>query len=260
MHQCGYHKCTNQVDSKYKYCYEHKYTRYTDDCPIHGRTFFRLGHCLKCEALKTPSHIITKKKSKYYDRFGKPLPQGHVLEKYYKRLLKTERDYQDPYVSTSLTHQPGIYGIFAKGSKGKVGDCLYIGQSIDIEKRIHQHIENYSIAEEHIAKVRAKHKATDIDHMAHEVELKYYRLADRYALSDLMFCSVLVLDNTNNLSVKEISEALTYCEQAMIDSYHPILNTFAARPTKFKKQTTKGVRTNDINRKDAKKHRKVSRK
>lgn len=237
MHKCDHSGCSELIEDKYKFCYKHRNTRYMSICKIHGSQFFKNGQCEKCAKMKKPTYVLQKKNGKYYKGSAKKaLPNGNYLEPYYKRLINKKREYQEQFIG-KITSGPGIYGIFVinKRKKNRLGECLYIGQSVDVKTRIQQHKECFKTAQRHINGKRLhnkKLKLSDINN--YKVEYKYYKMAFDYKLSDLKFVKIIYIDKSyqQKLSEKEFKELLTFCEQAEMESFNPILNTFAARPSK----------------------------
>ena len=205
---------------KYVTCYKHRNTVYTSECKIHGKTKFIGRQCQKCKELKKPIYLIKKKK----DRFGSKIIKEHFLYPYLERLTNLDRSYQSKYIKR-ISHSSGIYGIFYNNT------CLYIGQSIDISNRIHQHRENFKKAQHQINGYRAHKKRISISKMPHKVEYKYYEMAYSYKLNDLTFKKLFDVPILKNDF--EYNELLTYAEQAMINVYKPKFNHIAARPTTF---------------------------
>lgn len=230
-HICAYRGCSNLVDIKYKYCYEHRETIYTDVCRIHGKTKFQQGRCLKCEQLKRPIYRLVPKGKDWYDKNGKKINKNHILYPYLNRLTKKTRKSQELYIQ-KISSKPGIYGIFVR--KGaRLDKCLYVGQSINVSQRVHQHRENFKKAQRHILGIRMRNRHATLDKLKpYKVEFKYYLMANKYKLSELKFVRLMSLPyQSGKLSTEQYKDLLTYCEQAMIDAYKPSLNLFAARPS-----------------------------
>lgn len=204
---------------KYVVCYDHRNTKYKDKCKIHGTTTF-IGHqCLKCNDLKNKVYLIIQNK----DRFGNKIIDGHFLYPYLERLTNYNRNYQKQFMQR-ISHTSGIYGIFANNV------CLYVGQSIDISNRIHQHRENFKTAKFHISGTKLNKKRVSISKMPHKVEYKYYEMAHDYNLPDLSFKTLMKIPKLKDEF--EYNELLTYAEQAMIEIYKPKFNHIAARPSR----------------------------
>lgn len=240
MHKCAVKGCNEQIPNKYKVCFKHLDTNYYDVCKIHGRTLFNHYQCLKCKKLKQPEYIITKKNNKYYGRKNKLLPKDYYLKPFYDRFLHLNRKYQEPFMG-NVTDNPGVYGIFVKDNRYKngLGECIYVGQSKNMRSRVNQHKEAFKKAQRQIKGTRVHKKNASIKNLNHKTEYKYYKMADKYKLSQLKFVSLFKLNkNLFKQSDLTIKEVLTYCEQAMITSYAqkglsmPKYNTMAARPAK----------------------------
>ena len=204
----------------YVVCYEHKNTKYKDVCKIHGTTTFINRQCQKCKQLKEPIYLIKDKK----DRFGKKITKTHFLYPYLDRLTNLTKEYQSKFMQR-ISNNSGIYGIFYKNT------CLYVGQSVNITNRIHQHRENFKIAQHHINGTRAHKKRISISKLNHKVEYKYYEMAYKYKLNDLTFKKLFAVPKLKDEF--EFNELLTYAEQAMINSYNPKFNHLSARPSKI---------------------------
>ena len=162
--------------------------------------------------------------------------------------------------SEHITYGPGIYGIFVrepffncirandrdtdlkkllaiKGyetdmtidgrhTKG-VRQCLYIGQSNNVKRRVFEHKENFKHAKRQLASrriYRPRFKIQDLGN-TRDVELKYYRMADLYMLGDLKFLKLVSID------CDYTETEITALEQLCIDVFKPQFNTIAARPT-----------------------------
>lgn len=207
---------------KYVVCYSHRDTKYIDICKIHGKTDFVNKQCLKCKELKEPTYLIKDGK----DRLGNVINKSHFLYPFKNRLTHLTRNYQIKYIQR-ISKSAGIYGIFYNNT------CLYVGQSINISNRIHQHKENFKTAKYHINGLKAHKKRISISKIKHKVEYKYYEMAYTYNLHDLTFKTLMKIPKLKNDF--EFNELLTYAEQAMIESYKPKFNHIAARPTKSTK-------------------------
>lgn len=228
MHKCAKKRCNEQIENKYRFCYKHRNTKYLDTCKIHGKTYFVNNQCQKCLRLKDPKYIIIKKNNNYYFRNNKPITKKSILYPLLDRLTHLTREYQEPYIKR-ISEGPGIYGIFARNKK-QLGECLYIGQSVEVKTRIKQHKECFKTAQNHINGLRKHFKRINLNKIERKVEYKYYVMANQYTLKDLKFVKIISLDK--KCSEREFREALTYCEQAMMTAFKPKFNTFAARPTK----------------------------
>lgn len=204
---------------RYVVCYEHRDTKYMDYCKLHNKTTFINRQCQKCKQLKEPLYLIHNKK----DRFGKKITKSHFLYPFLDRLTNLTKPYQSNFIQR-ISHSPGIYGIFYNNT------CLYVGQSVDISNRIHQHRENFKKAQHQINGTRAHKKRIHISKMEHRVEYKYYEMANKYKLNDLTFKKLFAVPKLKDEF--EFNELLTYAEQAMIETYKPKFNHIAARPTR----------------------------
>lgn len=205
---------------KYVVCYKHRLTKYKDVCKIHGRTDFIGRQCLKCKNNKEPIYIIRDG----YDRFDVEIDKNHYLFPYVDRLTNLSKSYQSQFMQ-NITATSGIYGIFW----GKT--CLYVGQSVNIKKRISQHKDNFKIAKYHINGIRVHKPRMSISKMPHKVEYKYYEMAHKYKLSELTFKKLFAVPKLENEF--QYKELLTYAEQAMMITYKPKFNHMAARPSTF---------------------------
>lgn len=212
-------KVCGQNCGRYVVCFEHRETRYKDTCKIHGKTTFINRQCLKCKSLKTPVYLIKDKK----DRFGSGITKKHFLYPYLSRLTRLTMSYQKKFMQR-ISNTSGIYGIFYKNT------CLYVGQSVNISKRIQQHKENFKIAKQHINNIKKTKKRVSISKIEHKIEYKYYEMANEYDLKELTFKTLMVVPKLKNKYA--YSELLTYAEQTMMEVYKPKFNHIAARPTK----------------------------
>ena len=212
-------KICNKECGKYVVCYEYRNTKDKDVCKLHGKTTFINRQCNKCAKLKELIYLIKNKK----DRFGKTITKTRYLYPYLDRLTNYSKKYQNQFIQR-ISHSSGIYGIFYNNI------CLYIGQSIDISYRIHQHRENFKKAQHQINGTRAHKKRISISKMEHKVEYKYYEMAKNYKLNDLKFKKLFNVPTIDDPFI--YNEILTYAEQAMIETYKPKFNHIAARPTR----------------------------
>lgn len=208
----------NKECGKYVVCLEHRNSTYKDICKIHGKTDFINHQCLKCKELKEVIYIIKNNK----DRLGKKITKTHFLYSYKSRLTHLNRRYQNKY-KKRISSTSGIYGIFHNNT------CLYVGQSVNISKRIKQHKDNFKVAKYQLNGIRLHKKRISINNIKHKVEFKYYEMAYKYKLKDLSYKTLMVVPKLKD--AYEYSELLTYAEQAMIESYNPKYNHIAARPT-----------------------------
>lgn len=227
---CG---CNAIISTKYMFCSIHKDTIYNANCNIHGVTKFKHGKCIKCAALKVPLYNITVNNNKYYDKDGKLFKKNSSIAPYLKLLCSSKHDMISHINNTTkLHHNPGVYGIFVKSKRNKhnIGKCLYIGQSIDVCNRIESHKYCFKKAQRHIIGTKQHHKHITISKLQHKVDYKYYKMANSYKLSELMFVALLELPHTL-LNKADYKETLTYCEQAYMNKFKPLYNTFAARPS-----------------------------
>ena len=213
-------KVCGASSGKYAVCYKHRNTKYKDTCKIHGKTTFINRQCLKCKDLKKKVYLILEDS----DRFGKKITKGHFLYPYLDRLTNYNKNYQKKFMKR-ISHTSGIYGIFYNNT------CLYVGQSIDISNRIHQHKENFKTAKFHISGLKLHKKRISISKIPHKVEYKYYEMASKYNLPDLTYKNLMTIPKLKDPF--EFNELMTYAEQAMIESYKPKFNHIAARPSKY---------------------------
>ena len=235
MKKCAHKGCNNKIDEQYRFCYEHRKDKYIGTCYIHGKTTFSEGRCLKCQEMKKPIYRIHKRGNDYYfNRNRKPINKNSFIHPYCKQLTHKTVSYQNRYIG-KITNSPGIYGIFVrdKRRKDQMGECLYVGQSINLATRIKQHKKNFVVASNHIKGLKAQSKSSIIVIPKYKVEAKYYMMAKDYWLKDLKFvCLYKFTDNDfKKLQNSEKKILLTLEEQLFIDLYSPKLNTFAARPS-----------------------------
>lgn len=212
-------KICGQDSGKYVVCWEHRETKYKDVCKIHGKAWFINRQCQKCKDLKKVLYLIVDGK----DRFGNKITRSHFLYPYKTRLTHLNRRYQNQFMKR-ISKTAGVYGIFC----GNV--CLYVGQSINISNRIHQHKENFKVAKFQINGIRLHKQRISISKMQHKVEYKYYEMAYSYNIDELSYktlFSIPILDDEF-----EFNELLTYAEQAMMETYKPKFNHIAARPSR----------------------------
>ena len=131
------------------------------------------------------------------------------------------RRYAQKYALNRITKGPGCYGIFVKNNKSKlgIGKCLYIGQSVNVPRRIAEHKEN-------IQKARNKDQT---------VPKMYQKIAEDYTDDVIKFVKVYSVDKATWTKMDK-DQALTYLsilEQYFMDSYSPILNYAGARKSIF---------------------------
>lgn len=235
MKKCEHKGCKNRIEDHYKFCFEHRKDKYIDTCYIHGRTTFSEFKCLKCQAMKKPMYRIHKRGSEYYfNRNKKPISKDSFMYPYCKQLTHKTVTYQNKYMG-KITNSAGIYGIFVRDrrKKDQLGECLYIGQAVNLTNRMKQHKKNFTTASNHIKGLKAQSKSAIIVIPKYKVEAKYYMMAKDYWLKDLKFVCLYKFDSKefNKLENSEKKILLTLEEQLYMDIYSPLYNTFAARPS-----------------------------
>ena len=69
----------------------------------------------------------------------------------------------------------------------------------------------------------------------YKVEAKYYMMAKDHYLKNLKFVTLYKVDKKkwSKFTIEEQKLCLTFLEQAMIDTWKPKFNTFAARPSSY---------------------------
>ena len=244
MKKCGCKNCNNLIEDYYRFCFTHKDTPYIDICKIHGRQTFINYQCQECKKLKRGIFRIYKRNRQYFhNRDKKPLPKDYFMKPLYQRLINRDRKYQEKYIG-NITNGPGVYGIFLRDrtKKNQLGRCLYVGQSVDVKRRVKEHKENIKIASRQVAGVRAKAKKSDknkswkklIPRDKLKTEKKYYEIAEYY-MKDLVFKELFKIDKKfwSKLDKEEAKTCLSYCEQLMMDTYKPKTNLFTARNSIF---------------------------
>lgn len=243
MHKCGKRGCQKQVEDSYRFCFLHKDTPYKDTCKIHGKQVFIAGECQKCKTLKQGIYRIYKRNGKYYfNRSKKPIDKNskyYFLKPYFDVLTHKTRQFQEKQVST-ISESPGVYGIFVRdrNKKNQLGKCLYIGQSVNLKRRIAQHKKNIVTASNQIKGIRLKAKKNYRDWKKmvpkekRKVENKYY-IMSQYYMKDLKFTPIVKVDKKywNKLTEEQKKLLLCFLEQVELDTFKPESNTFASRPS-----------------------------
>lgn len=241
MHKCEHIGCETEVEDNFHFCYVHRKDKYLDTCKIHGVTEFVLGVCQKCKKLKKPIYRINKRNGKYYFNMNKkPLEDNYFMKPFYDVLTHKNPNYEKQFMC-NITKNAGIYGIFERdpSKKDGLGKCLYVGQSGNIKNRIEQHKKNFVTASNHIKGLKAHEQANSKNKIIvipnYKVEAKYYMMAKDHYLKDLKFVTLYKIDKRkwSKFSIEEQKLCLTFLEQAMIDTWKPKFNTFAARPSSY---------------------------
>lgn len=208
MEKCSFESCSKLIDSRYKFCYAHRKEKYTAKCKYHGETIFSEGNCLECKSFMKPIYRIYYRDGKYW--IGHKLaPKDHHTSEYFKFLLHRNRRNAMKFLG-NVTTGPGIYGIF-KRSKGGLGQCLYIGQSLNVKKRVEEHQDNI---------VKAINKEKCIPTMYNELLT--------VGVKNIKFVKLISLNKKFN-TIEELFESLTIFEQFYMDSFEPTINVIAAR-------------------------------
>lgn len=175
-------------------------------------------------------HLFWRRRYKYYDKTGAIIDKKHWLYPYKELLCNTSRAFLIKH-SNNITAGCGVYGIFVRKPDNSLGKCLYIGQSVNVKNRVAQHKKCFKTAQRHLIGCRVHNKKLTVKKLNnYKVELKYYKMADKYKLSELKFRKIIAI-NTKKLTEQQIKELLTYAEQHAIEVFKPQFNTFAARPT-----------------------------
>lgn len=202
-------------------------------CKKHGISKSVNGFCLECqkEDLSCPIYRIERHGNKCY-LMGKEIPKNSYLNQYLWFLTDKNKRTISLLMSDYINEVPGIYGIFYKKQNGRAGECLYIGQSVNIKRRVSEHQEAIKAAYEDLTNIKPK---------KHTQQSLYYQLAFM-GLQNLKFVQIVSInqDVWNNLSTEEAQECLAVFEQYAMDCYSPRLNRIAARKTPFK-QTRKNI-------------------
>lgn len=243
MHKCGKKGCQKQIEDKYRFCFEHKDTPYKDICKIHGKQTFIAGQCKRCKEMKRGIYRIYKRDRKYYfNKNKKPIDRNspyYFLKPWFNILTHKTRQFQEKQAK-NISTSPGIYGIFLRDrtKKNQLGNCLYIGQSVNVKSRCTQHKKHIVTASNHIKGVRAKAKKNYKDWRKmipkekRKVENKYYTIS-QYYLADIKFVQLLKIDKKDWETLSDEQRKILLCmgEQLGIDVFKPITNTFASRPS-----------------------------
>lgn len=230
LHKCGHPKCTNYIELKYEYCYEHKNDRLTNG------TLLNQNHNSE-EILKEFPNASDMTKSVYkirrrtyrntvfYYLGSKRLDDTYIRDDLLKIFSKPSLYQAKKYVG-KITKGAGTYGIFIRNRRSKlgIGECLYIGQSLNVKNRISQHMDNINIASLYITKGINK---KDVPRM-------YYGMA-AIGIENLKFVRLMSIDSRywDSLNRHDKEELLTITEQYMMDCWEPRYNVVKARPTDF---------------------------
>ena len=237
MHKCGHKGCTKQISDKYRFCFKHKDDPYMWDCKIHGRTIFKSGQCQICKSLKRPIYRIFKRHGMYFVGTSHiPITNNYnpIIFRYKEELTHRNITYAKNFISSKITQGPGCYGIFVRNnrSKNNIGKCLYVGQSVDVVKRIEQHKANIATARKEID--LKKHFDVKSD-CKYTVPRMYYDIANKYSNDVLVFKKLISIPKPlwSQCDKKKAQYALSIFEQYCMDCYNPEENVIAARNSNF---------------------------
>lgn len=196
-------------------------------CKKHGQTKFINGKCLQCleENLYLPIYRIEEKIENGNKKFyilGDEINDNHYLNNFLWLLTDKNKKTISMLMNDFISEVPGVYGIFYKKKNGKAGECLYIGQSVNIKNRIEEHKNNILQAKKDL-----------INHQRTQESL-YYNLAF-IGYDNIKFVQLIDIskDIWNNLNKDQASELLTVFEQYCMDCYSPRYNKTAARPSRL---------------------------
>lgn len=218
MKECQAHGCKKQIDDKYRFCFTHKNNLYVDNCKIHGKTKFRSGRCVHCRGLRRAVYRY-KIGADGVGRIGRREVKRSSPEALIVSVLKhPNRRYASRFLQ-DIGSFSGVYGIFEKSKRTSngLGACMYVGQSVNIERRIGQHKEQILEAKKHPGDAR-----------------EMYRVLAMYDISELEFrCLYRVPPEVNARceNIDQLLYVLACLEQWGMDSYEPTLNLSAARIT-----------------------------
>ena len=203
----------------------------TKYCKKHGKTiYYNNGkneelRCLKCEEekLDVPIYRIKNYDGKNY-LCGKEITKESYLNKFLWLLTDKNKRTISMLMNDQLRNCPGIYGIFYKKPNNKVGECLYIGQSVDVLRRVDEHKNNVKKAMDDLKNHERNNKISQM----------YYNLAF-IGIERLKFVQLIELSNDiwSEMNVFEAEECLDLFEQYCMDCFSPRYNTSAARKTKL---------------------------
>lgn len=203
------------------------------NCKTHGKTLFCKNHkgklkCLKCmeNDLDEPLYRIINENGKNY-LCGKEITKDSYLNQFLWLLTDKNKKTISTLMNDRIRDCPGIYGIFFKKSNGKVGECLYIGQSVDVERRINEHKSKIISAE---SDLKYHKRSSNLSKM-------YYNLAF-VGYENLKFVQLIELTNDiwSGMNAFEAEECLALFEQYCMDCFDPRYNVSAARKSSFNKE------------------------
>lgn len=234
MHKCNYPYCRERIDDKYRFCYKHRNTPYYDICKIHGKQIFIAGVCQKCKSLHYGIYRIYYRNGSYYhNRNKKPLSKDTWLKPWLRTLANKNKSYHKRREEKEVTSSPGVYGIFHNKK------CLYIGQSVNVQRRKNEHFRDIEIADKHLKRLKKKSKYKSLGKLLKrtnaKVSWKYYKIANNYSVDDLTFKQLVRIKQKdwNSLTKYQKQTLLSYFEQLMMDIHKPTLNIIKARNSKF---------------------------
>lgn len=234
MHKCEYPYCRERILNKYKFCIKHKDTPYYDICKIHGKQVFVAGVCQKCKSMHYGIYRIYYRDGKYFhNRNKKPIPKDSWLKPWLRILANKNISYHKRREEKEVTASPGVYGIFV-GKK-----CLYIGQSVNVQRRKGEHYKCIEIADKHLKRLKKKSKYKSLSKLLKrknaKVSWKYYKIANNYSVDNLTFKQLVRIKQKewNSLTKYQRQTLLSYFEQLMMDIHKPTLNIVKARNSNF---------------------------
>lgn len=212
-----------------------KSVKFVGKCKYHGKTEFTQKGCIRCRNNLRAIYRVYSKRTRsgekiYYTTGNKDISNIKIC-RMLPYLTKIRKDIAKQFI-TRITKGPGTYGIFVinkRFTSGEneaqkyLGECLYVGQSINVKARVADHVKKINIARKDENRELCQFPYPKIPSM-------YYDIAeypeDRIKIVKLTSISSEIVQKMNS---SELYEALTYLEQWGMDCFDPRLNVTAAR-------------------------------
>ena len=207
---------------------------YPADCKIHGHNVaHEAGICLHC--LQSTNYRIKRVRrngeTNFYfngQRITADNPQLGFLKPWVKRLTAKSHGAAEQHI-LRVTDTPGTYGIFMRNNRknNKLGKCLYIGQSVNVKKRLSYHKNEIITANRYMKTGKGNVANTR----------KMYFGIGCHELKDLKFVKLLspTKEEWKKLNRIQKMQLLTFLEQYNMDMFQPMFNVSNARPSDLSK-------------------------
>lgn len=141
------------------------------------------------------------------------IPYGYPIYSWLKTLSEKPANLVN-FKKLFQTDNPGMSGIYAIFDRNDPNVCYYVGQSVNIPKRVKQHEENIALAK------------------SGQQTLEMYKELAKHEIN-IIECHLDGFVIYNCIQKGLLLEVLTILEQYAMDACKPTLNAIPARKTKF---------------------------